>query len=75
MRTRYLTALLTPALLLLGLSILTTQAAYAEGTPDGETPANEGVCDDLKSDGANSGPRLRGFPAGPGPGQGFGKRH
>ena len=24
-----------------------TPAAFAQGTPDGETPANEGVCDDL----------------------------
>ena len=47
MRSSCRTALLNPALLLLGLSMLTTPAAYAEGTPDGETPANEGVCDDL----------------------------
>jgi hypothetical protein len=47
MRARYLTTLLTPALLLLGLSMLTTPTALAEGTPDGETPANEGVCDEL----------------------------
>jgi len=46
-RARYPIALLTPALLLLGLSLLTIQTAFAEGTPDGETPANEGVCDDL----------------------------
>lgn len=25
-----------------------TSAAYAQGTPDGETPANEGVCDELR---------------------------
>jgi hypothetical protein len=44
MRTRCLAAFLIPALLVLGLSILTTPAAFAEGTPDGEPPAVEDIC-------------------------------
>jgi len=35
---------LTPAVLLLGLVMLATSAAYAQGTPDGETPAAEDIC-------------------------------
>jgi hypothetical protein len=46
MRARLLTALLAPTLLLLGLAILATPAAYAR-TPDGETPAEESDCDGL----------------------------
>jgi len=44
MRARLLTALFTPTLLLLGLAMLATPAAYAQ-TPDGETPAIEDACD------------------------------
>jgi hypothetical protein len=47
MRVRDLTDFLTPALLLFGLSVLAASSAYAQGTPDGETPVNEGVCDEL----------------------------
>jgi hypothetical protein len=52
MRARYLTGLLTPTLLLFGLSVLATASAYAQGTPDGETPAEETVCDDAGLTGA-----------------------
>jgi hypothetical protein len=44
MRTHYLTTLLNPAVLLLGLALLASPVAYAEGTPDGETPAEEDIC-------------------------------
>jgi hypothetical protein len=46
MRTRFLAGLFSTTLLLLGLAILATPAAYAQ-TPDGETPAEESVCDGL----------------------------
>jgi hypothetical protein len=48
MRSRFLTALFTPTLLLLGLALFATPDAYAQVTPDGEIPANEGVCDELR---------------------------
>jgi len=35
---------LTPAVLLLGLVMLTTSVAYAQGRSDGETPAAEDIC-------------------------------
>ena len=44
MRTHDLTTLLTSAVFLLGLALLATSAAYAQGTPDGETPAAEDIC-------------------------------
>jgi hypothetical protein len=44
LRAHYLTTFLTPAVLLLGLAMLATSAAYAQGTPDGETPAAEDIC-------------------------------
>jgi hypothetical protein len=46
-RVRYLTGLLASTLLLFGMSALVAPSSNAQGTPDGETPANEGVCDDL----------------------------
>jgi hypothetical protein len=47
MRVRDLTGLLTPTMLLFGLSVLAASSAYAQSRPDGETPVNEGVCDEL----------------------------
>ena len=49
---RNLIALFTPLITVLvpvvALStLLASLAVYAQGTPDGETPANEGVCDEL----------------------------
>lgn len=37
----------SPKLLYMFLGMLLSTVAFAEGTPDGETPANEGVCDEL----------------------------
>ena len=36
-----------PAALIAAFAMVAGSAAYAQGTPDGETPANEDVCDDL----------------------------
>ena len=44
MRAHRLAPPLTPAVLLLGLVMLATSVAYAQGTPDGETPAAEDIC-------------------------------
>jgi hypothetical protein len=55
MRTHYLTTLLTPAVLLLGLAVLATSAVYAQGTPDGETPAEEDICTKWGFSGAANG--------------------
>jgi hypothetical protein len=44
MCARYLTRFLTLTLLFFGLSVLATSSAYAQGTPDGETPAAEDIC-------------------------------
>ncbi len=54
-RARYLTGFLAPTLLLFGLAVLAAPSAYAQGTPDEETPANEGVCDELAADGITKG--------------------
>lgn len=39
--------LLTSLVVLAGMGLLVDPSALAQGTPDGETPANEGVCDHL----------------------------
>ena len=49
---RNLIALFTPLITVLVpvvtlSTLLASLAVYAQGTPDGETPANEGVCDEL----------------------------
>ncbi len=36
-----------PAALIAAFAMVAGSAAYAQGTPDGETPANEDVCDEL----------------------------
>ena len=46
---------LTPAVLIAVLAILSGPGAFSQGTPDGETPANEGVCDDVMADGVTKG--------------------
>ena len=38
---------LMPAVMLVAFAMVASSPANAQGTPDGETPANEGVCDDL----------------------------
>ncbi len=38
---------LIPAVLLVAFAMVASSPANARGTPDGETPANEGVCDEL----------------------------